>query len=211
MSTCVAPDLETFSAQDVLAHCVEEFHPRLAVATSFQKEASVIMDMLVRLEPSVRFFTLDTHALFPETRAIWQRVQEHYGIVVEGVEGEIVPELWKTDTERCCDLRKVRPLRDTLATADAWVSGVRRDQSATRAATRKLDWDAKHGLWKANPLAGWTEKDVWAYIHANDVPYHELHDRGYASIGCEPCTAPGDARDGRWAGSAKIECGIHVE
>ena len=196
MSTSVAPDLETFTAEEVLAHCVAEYHPRLAVATSFQKEASVIMDMLVKIEPTVRFFTLDTHALFPETRAIWQRVQEHYGIEIEGVEGEIIPDLCKTDTERCCDLRKVRPLRDTLSKADGWVSGVRREQSVTRAETRKLDWDAKHGLWKANPLADWTEKDVWRYIFANDVPYHELHDRGYASIGCEPCTAPGDARDG---------------
>jgi phosphoadenosine phosphosulfate reductase len=210
MPASVAPDLEALTAEEVLARCVEEFHPRLAVATSFQKEASVIMDMLVRIDPTVRFFTLDTKALFPETREIWRRVQEHYGIEVEGVQGEILEGLWKTDTDRCCELRKVTPLRETLAGNDAWVSGVRREQSESRAGTKKLAWDAKHGLWKVNPLADWSERDVWRYIHAHGVPYHELHDHGYASIGCEPCTLPGDERDGRWAGSVKTECGIHV-
>src|SRR5689334_2838526 len=151
MSASVAPDLEPLTAEEVLAHVVEEFHPRLAVATSFQKEASVIMDILVRFDPTVHFFTLDTKALFPETRAIWRRVEEHYGIEVDGVQGEIVEGLWKTDTDRCCELRKVTPLRETLAGNDAWVSGVRRDQSASRADTKKLAWDAKHGLWKVNP------------------------------------------------------------
>jgi phosphoadenosine phosphosulfate reductase len=210
MPASVAPDLERFTAEEVLAHCVEEFHPRLVVATSFQKEASVIMDMLVRIDPSVRFFTLDTKALFPETREIWQQVQDHYGIEVEGVQGEIVEGLWKTDTDRCCELRKVTPLRDTLAGNDAWVSGVRRDQSEGRAGTKKLAWDAKHGLWKFNPLADWTDKDVWEYIVEHDLPYNPLHDQGYAAIGCTHCTKPGVGREGRWAGSGKTECGLHA-
>jgi phosphoadenosine phosphosulfate reductase len=110
----------------------------------------------------------------------------------------------------CCNVRKVQPLTAHLQGLDAWISGLRRDQSAGRANTPKLDWDRKHGLWKLNPLADWTERDVWSYLVANDVPYHPLHDRGYSSIGCTHCTHPGGDRAGRWAGTDKIECGIHA-
>lgn len=212
-----AADLEELAAEEVLAHMVERFHPRLYVASSFQKEASVIMDMLVRIEPTARFFTLDTGLLFPETYATWRAVEERYGIEVEVFAGPSVArqvalhgdELWRRAPEACCGLRKVGPLRLALATVDAWVSGLRREQGPTRAGTRKLAWDAKHGLWKANPLADWTERDVWAYIARHDVPYHPLHDRGYGSIGCTHCTRPGDGREGRWIGSEKTECGLH--
>jgi phosphoadenosine phosphosulfate reductase len=213
-----APDLEPASAEDVLRFAVERFHPRLYVACSFQKEASVIMDLLVRIEPEARFFTLDTGVLFDETYAIWRRVEEHYGITVDRYAGISLEQqaaehgdaLWNRDPDRCCSIRKITPLNEALSGVDAWISGLRRDQSAGRANTPKLDWDRKHGLWKLNPLADWTERDVWAYIAANDVPYHPLHDRDYASIGCTHCTRPGGAREGRWAGTDKIECGIHT-
>ena len=213
----IEPDLEHLSAEQVLEHVVDRFHPRLYVACSFQKEASVIMDMLVRIEPSTRFFTLDTGFLFDETQATWKALEERYGITVEAAAGISVSEqarlhgdeLWKRDPDACCGIRKVTPLRERLASVDAWVAGLRRDQSPSRADTPKLHWDDKHGLWKANPLADWTERDVWNYIAANDVPYNPLHDQGYASIGCTHCTHPSEGRDGRWAGSDKLECGLH--
>jgi phosphoadenosine phosphosulfate reductase len=203
-----ADDLEHLSAQELIAEAVARY-PRLAVATSFQKEASVILDLVMKVDPTVRVFTLDTGALFPETRETWARLEEHYGITIEGVRGTLEPRHWERSTDSCCDLRKVKPLRETLADADAWVAGLRRDQSAGRAGTPKLHWDEKHGLWKANPLADWTDKDVWRYIADNDVPYNPLHDRGYSSIGCTHCTLPSDSRDGRWSGTGKLECGLH--
>jgi phosphoadenosine phosphosulfate reductase len=211
------PDLEAASAEEVLEHVVERFHPQLYVACSFQKEASVIMDMLLKIEPEARFFTLDTGFLFGETHETWREVESHYGIKVDVYKGLTVEEqreqhgdeLWKRDPDACCGIRKVTPLNQALATVDAWVAGLRRDQSAGRSGTPKLHWDDKHGLWKANPLADWTERDVWQYIADNDVPYNPLHDRGYSSIGCTHCTLPSDSRDGRWAGSGKLECGLH--
>ena len=204
------PDLESLSAQEVLAHVVDEFHPRLYVACSFQKEASVILDILLSIAPDARVFTLDTHVLFPETYETWKRVEERYGIEVDAWRGEWVHGLWATEPDRCCFLRKMEPLQRALEDADCWISGVRRDQSPDRAHTEELDWDDRHGLWKANPLATWSERDVWAYISRHDLPYNPLHDQGYSSIGCTHCTKPGTGRDGRWAGDAKTECGIHV-
>ena len=214
----LVPDLEAATPQEVLAHLVERFHPRLYVACSFQKEASVIMDMLLRIEPEARFFTLDTGVLFPETYATWRRLEERYGVKVEVYQGmslarqaeEHGEELWNGEPDACCGIRKVEPLREALAQVDAWVSGLRRDQSPSRRRTPKFHWDGKHGLWKANPLADWSEKDVWSYIAAHDVPYNDLHDRGYASVGCTHCTLPGSGRAGRWAGTDKIECGLHA-
>jgi len=191
---------------------------RIAVACSFQKEAVVIAHLVSEQLPNAKFFTLDTGLFFPETYETWERLEERLGITVEGRRGITLEEqsalhgdkLWERDPDRCCDLRKVRPLREHLATADVWVAGLRRDQSPERSDTPRLGWDAKHGLWKAAPLADWTERDVWNHIFAHDLPYHPLHDRGYASIGCEPCTHPGDGREGRWAGTDKIECGLHA-
>ncbi len=212
------PDLEDATAEEVLAYAVREFHPRLAVACSFQKEASVIVDLLLRVEPEARIFTLDTGVLFDETREIWRRVEERYGVQVEVYEGISLAEqarchgdeLWARDPDACCAIRKVAPLDQALSTVDAWVSGLRRDQSPERADTRKLGWDERHGKWKLNPLADWTENDVWRYIAEHDLPYNLLHDRGYASIGCTHCTRPSTGRDGRWAGDAKTECGLHT-
>ena len=217
-SVQMAPDLEHLDASGLLEYAVERFHPRLAVACSFQKEASVVLDLLLGIAPDARVFTLDTHVLFPETYATWKAVEERYGIEVEVFQGpslgrqaaEHGDRLWERNPDLCCDLRKVQPLARALADVDAWVAGLRREQSPSRAATPKLHWDEKHGLWKANPLADWTERDIWNYIYANDVPYNELHDKGYASIGCTHCTTPGGGREGRWAGTDKIECGLHL-
>ena len=180
------------------------------IACSFQKEASVVLDLILPLVPHARVFTLDTGALFEETHDTWRHFEEHFGIEIESARGEWVPGLWETDPDRCCSMRKVIPLREMLAGADAWVSGVRREQSPTRAGVQEVDWDAKHGLWKASPLAGWSEASVWTHILERELPYHPLHDQGYGSIGCTHCTAPGDGRDGRWAGLDKTECGLHA-
>ncbi len=189
---------------------VREFHPRLYVACSFQKEASVILDMLVKIEPAARFFVLDTGVLFPETYRTWERVEKHYGITVDRYAGARIDGLWARDTDACCEMRKVEPMRRALDSVDAWITGLRRDQSPSRAATPKLAWDGVNGKWKAAPLADWTDKDVWRYIAEHDVPYNPLHDQGYASIGCTHCTAPGAGREGRWSGTDRIECGLHL-
>ena len=217
MAVALPQDLEHLGAEEVLAFMAERFHPRLYVASSFQKEASVIMDMLLRIEPEARFFTLDTGLLFPETYETWRRLEERYGIELEVFQGPSVARqaelhgdrLWERDPDACCALRKVAPLKQALGQADAWVVGLRREQSPDRAGTPKLGWDEKHGLWKASPLADWSERDVWRYIAENDVPYNPLHDRGFASIGCTHCTRPAPGRAGRWAGSDKLECGLH--
>jgi phosphoadenosine phosphosulfate reductase len=217
MAIAVAPNLEHASAEEILAYAVERFHPRLFVACSFQKEASVIMDMLVQIEPEARFFTLDTGVLFQETHDTWSELEERYGTKVEVFRGISLEEqaerhgdeLWNRDPDACCAIRKVSPLQQALSGVDAWIAGVRRDQSPTRAHTQKLHWDEKHGLWKLNPLADWSDRDVWDYIARHDLPYHPLHDLGYASIGCTHCTKPGDGRDGRWAGHDKTDCGMH--
>ena len=151
-------DVERLSAEQVLAHVIER-HERVAIACSFQKEASVIMHMATRISPSVRFFTLDTGLHFPETYATWRALEERYGVKVEGMRGITLDEqravhgdrLWETDPDLCCEIRKVVPMRDRLANADAWVAGLRRDQSPDRADTPKLHWDDKYSLWKANP------------------------------------------------------------
>ena len=194
----------------VLADAVERFD-RIAIACSFQKEATVILDLASEVGfEHFDVFTLDTGVLFDETHEAWQRFQDHYGIEIAGVRGEHPERLWETDPDACCNARKVVPLRDRLAGKDAWVTGLRREQSATRAETPEVGWDAKHGLFKIAPLATWTEKDVWRRIADRGLPYHELHDRGYSSIGCVPCTQPGQGREGRWFGTGRIECGLHA-
>ena len=205
-----APDLEACSAEEVLAEAVERFHPRMALACSFQKEESVLLHMLLRLRPDARVFTLDTGVLFPETYQVWRAVEERYGVRVEVHDAlPLDGEAWST--ERCCGEAKVASLSRALTGLDAWVTGLRREQAATRTAAPKLGWDEAHGLWKASPLADWSERDVWAFIAEHDLPYHPLHDRGYASIGCAPCTRPGSGREGRWAGQDRTECGLHGE
>ena len=198
--------MRRLDAEAVVAQAVSEHHPSLVLACSFQKEESVLIDMLMQVEPAARVFTIDTGVLFPETYKVWKRVEDRYGVKVE-VQDATGP--W-TGPENCCGEQKVAALERALEGASAWITGVRREQSPTRADAQHVERDEKRGIWKFNPLADWTEKDVWAYVHEHDLPYHPLHDSGYASIGCAPCTLPGSGREGRWAGESKTECGLHV-
>ena len=211
-------DLESWSPEQVLGRVLEEFPGRVSLACSFQKEESVLLDMLFALEPKARVFALDTHVLFPETYALWREVEKRYRTKIEVYEGPSLgrqaaahgDELWKSKPDLCCSIRKVAPLNAALSDLDAWITGLRRDQSATRAGAPKLGWDEVHELWKANPLADWSDEQCWSYIEERDLPVNPLHKQGYSSIGCTHCTLPGTGREGRWAGSGKVECGLHV-
>jgi phosphoadenosine phosphosulfate reductase len=201
--------LDRIAAEELLALAVERHHPRLVLACSFQKEESVLIDMLMGIEPGARVFTIDTGALFPETYETWRRVEDRYGVQVEVLDAT-PPNGTPWSAARCCGPRKVDALDRALAGAEAWITGIRRAQSPTRASASKLDWDGARDVWKFNPLVEWSDADVWDYVRRHDLPYHPLHERGYASIGCAPCTLPGDGREGRWAGQDKTECGLHV-
>jgi phosphoadenosine phosphosulfate reductase len=196
-------------ADDVVAEAVERFHPRLVLACSFQKEESVLIDMLMRVAPDARVFTIDTGVLFPETYAVWKQVEDRYGLKVEVYDAANPDRPW-AGGDHCCGPKKVAALEEALSGVDAWITGIRREQAPTRANAEHVERDEKRGIWKFNPLAEWTDKDVWNYISKHDLPYHPLHDQGYDSIGCAPCTLAGAGREGRWAGSDKVECGIHV-
>jgi phosphoadenosine phosphosulfate reductase len=193
------------SITEVLTRAVERHHPRLVLLCSFQKEESVLVDELVRIAPDARIVTIDTGVLFPETLATWRAFEQRFGI---DVEVEDATGAWSAS--HCCGPAKVAALERALGGADAWITGIRREQSPTRADAQPVEFDDTRGIWKYNPLVDWTEKDLWRRIAERELPYHPLHDRGYASIGCAPCTAPGDGREGRWAGSEKTECGLHV-
>jgi phosphoadenosine phosphosulfate reductase len=208
MTLAATPSLEHLSAEEVLAYALESHGEHVTMACSFQKESSVLIDMLARLELRPRVFTIDTGVLFPETREIWRTLEQRYGLHVE-VQDASSPDGRPWSAERCCSERKVAALERALEGADAWISGIRREQAATRAAAPKLEWEEPRGVWKYNPLADWTEQDVWRYLREHDVPYNELHDRGYGSVGCMPCTGPGVEREGRWPWSEKTECGLH--
>ena len=207
--SATTPDLETASAQEVLAYGVERFHPRLTLACSFQKEESVLFHMLSEIRPDAQAFTIDTGVLFPETLQTWKRFEERFPqVTIRVMDARSPDDPWTA--ERCCGTAKVAALENALSDVDAWVTGIRREQAPTRAASPKLERDERRGIWKLNPLADWSEKDVWRYVFEHDLPYHPLHDEGFASIGCAPCTRPGSGREGRWAGQDKTECGIHT-
>jgi phosphoadenosine phosphosulfate reductase len=209
---------ESLAAEALLAELVTRFHPRLALACSFQKEESVLLDLLFRLEPRARVFAIDTHYLFPETYELWREVERRYDTKIEVFEGPSPEqltathgeELWQRKPELYLAIVKVEPLVRALAGLDCWITGIRRDQSPKRANAPKLGWDSAHELWKANPLADWSDDDCWSYIHERGLPYNALHDRGYASIGDTHSTIPGAGREGRWAGTDRTECGLHT-
>jgi phosphoadenosine phosphosulfate reductase len=204
-------DAESLRAEEVLGFCLEQFPGRVALACSFQKEESVLLDMLFGLEPKARVFAIDTHHLFPETYDLWRDVERRYDTKVERFAGRPVEEgLWQRKPDLYLAISKIEPLNRALLDLDAWITGIRRDQSPTRADAPKLGWDAAHELWKANPLADWGDDDCWAYIRERGLPYNVLHDRGYASIGDTHSTLPGAGREGRWAGTERTECGLHV-
>ena len=200
---------QTEEAAATLRTAVERHHPSLVMACSFQKEESVLIDMLMAIEPSARVFTIDTGVLFPETYETWRRIEDRYGLKIEVVDAT-PPNGTPWSASNCCGVRKVEALDRALDGTAAWITGIRREQSPTRADSEHVEWDESRGVWKFNPLVDWSDKDVWSYVHEHDLPYHPLHDRGYASIGCAPCTMPGNGREGRWAGQAKTECGLHV-
>jgi len=181
---------------------------------SFQKEESVLLDELLRLDQgtgrAVRILTIDTGVLFEETMRTWRAFEERYGVKIEVFDAGSPGEPW-SGPEHCCSEAKVAALERALDGAQGWITGIRREQGPTRADAELIERDEKRGLWKYNPLAHWSDKDLWRRIHERDLPYNTLHDQGYESIGCAPCTQPGSGRDGRWAGTDKTECGIHVE
>lgn len=206
----------------LLGWAAERFGPRAALTCSFGGAAGmVLLDLVARGGLPFSVIFLDTDLLFPATYALAKAAARHYGVAIERRRPALSlaeqaqahgPELYASDPDRCCAIRKVAPLAAALAPYEAWVSGIRRDQTANRATTEPLQWSAKHGLLKLSPLAYWSEREVWAYISANNVPYNPLLDQGYASLGCAPCTSPAgaaDPRGGRWSGFAKTECGIH--
>jgi len=207
----------------MIAWVTQTFGRRLAVAVSFGGPSGmVLIDMLARIEHTATIYYLDTGLLYPQTYEHIERVREHYGITpvavapaqsVDEQAREYGAALWERDPDRCCRLRKVEPQRAFLRNFDAWMTGIRRDQSSTRNTIATLDYDGIFGLVKVNPLASWSHEMVWEYIRAHDVPYNPLHDRGYPSIGCWPCTTPvcsgDDMRAGRWSTFDKTECGLH--
>jgi phosphoadenosine phosphosulfate reductase len=216
-------ELDGRTPQEVLAWAVRRFHPKLMMATAFGPEGCSILHMLAGIEPAVRVINLDTGYQFAETLELRERIRERYAIAVELVradqtvaeyEREHGGPLYVHRPDQCCHDRKVIPLRRAVKGYAAWISAIRGDQTADRRGAGVVQWDAKFNLVKVNPLLRWTKKDVWKFIVDNDVPYNPLHDQGYPSIGCWPCTAPvedgGDERSGRWAGSKKKECGLHV-
>ena len=217
----VAAELEDRSAEQGLEWMFETFGERHYIACSFQKTSSVTLDLALKVNPEARFFYLDTDVLFPETYETRDRLAEHYGIEFDRFHNLTIEEqaerhgdeLWKRDSDSCCGLRKVEPMRQALSSVDVWVSGIRRADSSSRASAPKFAWDKRFDLWKLNPLADWSERDVWNYIRERRIPYNPLHDRGYPSIGCTHCTQPvgpgGSSRDGRWVGTSKTECGIN--
>ncbi len=208
MATIQNPDLEQASAPEVLAYAVERFHPRLKTACSFQKEESVLAHMLSEIAPDARMFVIDAGVLFPETLATWKLFEDRFGLDIEVIDASSPGAPWTQSN--CCGAAKVDGLERALDGVDAWVTGIRREQAPTRSAAAKLELDDRRGIWKLNPLADWTDKDVWTYIFRHELPYNPLHDQGYESIGCAPCTLPGSGREGRWAGDEKTECGIHL-
>jgi len=219
----LAQELEHRSAEEILRWAADQFAPRLTFATGFGIEGCAIIDMVARAALPVDLFTLDTGLLFPETYEVWRRLEEKYGVTIRAVRPEhtvdqqaalLGPELWARDPDRCCELRKTEPLRAALTGFDAWLSAIRRDQTPDRADAPVVGWDGRFGLVKISPLVRWTFDDVRAYVKEHDVPYNVLHDRGYPSVGCAPCTTPvaagEDARAGRWRGREKTECGLHL-
>jgi phosphoadenosine phosphosulfate reductase len=225
----LASQADPLPAQDVVRLAWERFGRKAALSSSFGAEDMVLIDMLMRVDSQARIVTLDTGRLPQETYNVMDATRERYGVTIEvffpqadAVQSMVVEHglnlfYHSVDLRKlCCGVRKTEPLKRALAGLDAWITGLRREQSVTRTAVHKIEWDESNQLIKINPLADWTQDDVWKYIRDNNVPYNALHDRGYPSIGCGPCTRaiePGeDQRAGRWwwEHPETKECGLHV-
>ncbi|MGH8742804.1 MAG: phosphoadenylyl-sulfate reductase [Burkholderiales bacterium] len=227
VETKAAPERKAESVKALLSKIEKDFAPA-AFASSFGVEDMLLLDLIVRFAPGIEIFTLDTGRLPEETYALMNKIAERYGVKVreyfpqaKAVEQYVQqhgPNAFYESVElrkACCHMRKVEPLKRALAGKKAWVTGMRRGQSVTRGSTPESEFDKDHGLYKFNPLYNWTEKEVWTYVRDHDVPYNALHDKGYSSIGCAPCTraiTPGeDIRAGRWwwENAENKECGLH--
>ena len=223
-------ELQGSAPQELLRWALLRFHPRIAFASSFGAEDVVLIDMLVRIRPDARIVTLDTGRLHEETYDVMERIRRRYGVGIETFfpDREAVERLEREKglysfrdgiehRKECCAIRKVEPLRRALAGLEAWISGLRREQAVTRGRIRNVEFDEAFGLLKLNPLADWSESQVWDYIRRHDVPYNDLHDRGFPSIGCAPCTRAvhkgEDIRAGRWwwERPEQKECGLHAD
>ena len=221
-------DFANATPEALLGYFLNRYGSRIALSSSLSIEDQVLTDMICRLKPDARIFTLDTGRLFPETYNLIDQTAMHYGIRLEvffpdcteveklvadcGING-FYESLEKR--KRCCRIRKLDPLERALRGLDAWICGLRREQSVTRSEMRAIEWDETHDLLKINPLIDWHEEQVWEYIRRNHVPYNKLHEQGFPSIGCQPCTRavkPGeDIRAGRWWESPDHkECGLHL-
>lgn len=225
-----AKELETKSAQEVVAWALETYHPKIALASSFSYEDVAVIDMMMKVRKDARVFTLDTGRLNAETYEVMDAVRAKYGLKLEVMfpKHEATENLVRTkgfhsfydsieNRKECCQIRKVEPLKRMLGTLDAWITGLRREQAVTRTDTPKVEDDKGFGLVKVNPIIDWSNEQTIAYVKKNGVPYNKLHDEGYPSIGCEPCTRaikPGeDLRAGRWwwEDPKFKECGLHVK
>lgn len=222
--------LEKSSAEEVLKWAIERFLPKIAFASSFGAEDCVVIDMIAKINPKTKIFTLDTGRLAEETYDVMERIREKYKIPIEVYfpDRKAVEELERKEgfysfrksieaRKYCCGIRKIEPLRRALSELDAWITGLRREQAVTRADIGKVEIDAANNLAKINPLADWKESEVWDYIKKYNVPYNALHDKNYPSIGCAPCTraikAGEDVRGGRWWWELpeQKECGLHLK
>lgn len=214
--------LETASPEEIIRWAVERFFPYLTMATAFGPEGCVILAMLAKIEPRMHVFNLETGYQFPETLELRERIAQKYGIEVELKKPAITVDQYETlhggplhqiNPDQCCMDRKIKILHEAVADKHAWMSGIRRDQSRDRAEAPIVGWDQRFGLVKISPLANQTKSDIWKRILQEDIPYNPLHDKGYPSIGCWPCTRKTsvgeDERAGRWSGQEKTECGLH--
>jgi len=216
------------STEGVLAWAWQRFGSRAAIGTSFQGAGLVMIDLAKRNKLPFPVFTLDTGLLFPETLALKKRLENFFELSIETLEPDLTvqeqadingPDLWRHNPDLCCTIRKVLPLRDKLSDLDCWITGLRRQQSDTRATIGIIelyafDEASRQDIVKLNPMANWTRDAVWKYIRERGIPYNPLHDAGYRSIGCQPCTQKTNGteneRAGRWTGFNKVECGIHT-
>lgn len=219
---------EKASAQELLSFFISEYGDKVALASSLGLEDQVLTDMIYKLNPSARIFTLDTGRLFPETYSLIDKTNNHYGIKmeiyfpdytqIEKMVAEDGVNLFYDSIEkrkRCCNIRKIEPLKRAFSTLDVWICGLRREQSITRHDMKVIEWDENNNLIKINPLINWSESELWEYIRNNKVPYNKLHDNSFPSIGCQPCTRSvkegDDIRSGRWWWESPDhkECGLH--
>lgn len=220
----MAARLEGAPLEDILSWAAGAFGPRVTFGTGFGVEGCVIVHAIGTRRLPIDIFTLDTGLLFPETLELWRTLERRYGVTIRAVRPPQTVEqqalhwgaaLWAREPGKCCQLRKVEPLRAALADKDGWITAIRRDQTRARESAAVVEADARFGVIKINPLVHWTNKDVWRHVFAHDIPYNPLHDTGYPSIGCWPCTTPvgdgEDPRSGRWRLHQKQECGLHAE